>query len=134
MSTIHEIELFLVEMPLVRPFRVSFGISTGKQCVLARVRTDDAEGWGECVADDGYPGFSGEWNEGVWTLLRDVLGPALLAADDVSILVVEQFAHEVLDVADVAAIILHGRVQFEGAPAEVADALHDAYLGGAVST
>ena len=31
-----------------------------------------------------------------------------IAADDVSILVVEQFAHEVLDVADVAAIILHG--------------------------
>jgi len=57
-----------------------------------------------------------------------------IAADDVSILVVEQFAHEVLDVADVAAIILNGRVQFEGPPIEVADALQDAYLGGAVST
>jgi len=57
-----------------------------------------------------------------------------IAADDVSILVVEQFAHEVLDVADVAAIILHGRVQFEGAPTEVADALQDAYLGGSVGT
>jgi ABC-type branched-subunit amino acid transport system ATPase component len=56
-----------------------------------------------------------------------------IAADDVSILVVEQFAHEVLDVADVAAIILHGKVQFEGAPTEVADALQDAYLGGSVS-
>ena len=56
-----------------------------------------------------------------------------IAADDVSILVVEQFAHEVLDVADVAAIILHGRVQFEGSPPEVADALQDAYLGGSVS-
>ena len=32
------------------------------------------------------------------------------------------------------AIILHGRVQFEGAPSEVADALQDAYLGGAVSS
>jgi ABC-type branched-subunit amino acid transport system ATPase component len=57
-----------------------------------------------------------------------------IAADDVSILVVEQFAHEVLDVADVAAIILHGRVQFEGPPTEVAEALQDAYLGGAVSS
>jgi branched-chain amino acid transport system ATP-binding protein len=56
-----------------------------------------------------------------------------IAADDVSILVVEQFAHEVLDVADVAAIILHGRVQFEGPPPAVADALQDAYLGGSVS-
>jgi branched-chain amino acid transport system ATP-binding protein len=57
-----------------------------------------------------------------------------IAADDVSILVVEQFAHEVLDVADVAAIILNGRIQFEGPPAEVNDALQDAYLGGAVSS
>ena len=37
-----------------------------------------------------------------------------IAADDVSILVVEQFAHEVLDVADVAAIILHGRIAVRG--------------------
>ena len=84
MTTIRAIDLYLIELPLVRPFRVSFGTSTGKQCVLARVRTDDAEGWGECVADDGFPGFSGEWNEGVWVLLRDVLGPALLAADAVT--------------------------------------------------
>ena len=89
MSTVREIELFLVELPLVRPFRVSFGTSTGKQCVLARVVTDDAEGWGECVADDGHPGFSGEWNEGVWTLLHDVLAPSLLGAD-VSIETVEE--------------------------------------------
>jgi O-succinylbenzoate synthase len=84
MTRVESIELSLIELPLVRPFRVSFGTSTGKQCILARVRVDGVDGWGECVADDGYPGFSGEWNEGVWLLLRDVLGPALLAADDVS--------------------------------------------------
>jgi branched-chain amino acid transport system ATP-binding protein len=56
-----------------------------------------------------------------------------IAATGISILVVEQFAHEVLGVADVAAIILHGKVQFEGSPPEVADALQDAYLGGSVS-
>jgi O-succinylbenzoate synthase len=84
MTRVESIELSLIELPLVRPFRVSFGTSTGKQCILARVRVDGVDGWGECVADDGYPGFSGEWNDGVWLLLRDVLGPALLAADDVS--------------------------------------------------
>ena len=36
-------------------------------------------------------------------------------------------------VADVAAIILHGRIQFEGSPPAVADALQDAYLGGTVN-
>ena len=56
-----------------------------------------------------------------------------IAAEDVSILVVEQFAHEVLDVADAAAIILHGRVQFEGPPATVAEALEEAYLGGSLA-
>jgi len=55
-----------------------------------------------------------------------------IAAEDVSILVVEQFAHEVLGVADVAAVILHGSIQKEGEPAEVAEVLQEAYLGGAV--
>jgi o-succinylbenzoate synthase len=89
MTRVESIELSLIELPLVRPFRVSFGTSTGKECVLARVRMDGVDGWGECVADDGFPGFSGEWNEGVWALLRDVLGPALLAADDVDSRTVE---------------------------------------------
>ena len=52
-----------------------------------------------------------------------------IAADDVSILIVEQFAHEVLGVADVAAIMLNGRVQYRGDPAEVGAAR--SRLGGA---
>jgi len=56
-----------------------------------------------------------------------------IAAENVSILVVEQFAHEVLGVADVAAIMLHGRVQYRGDPVEVGAALEQAYLGGSVS-
>ena len=55
-----------------------------------------------------------------------------IAEENVSILVVEQFAHEVLGIADVAAIMLHGRVQFRGDPQEVGAALESAYLGGAV--
>ena len=56
-----------------------------------------------------------------------------IAADQVSILIVEQFAHEVLGVAETAAIMLHGRVEFVGAPAEVGEALDRAYLGGSVA-
>jgi branched-chain amino acid transport system ATP-binding protein len=59
---------------------------------------------------------------------------ARIAAEDVAILIVEQFAHEVLGVADAAAIMLHGRIQFAGAPAEVNDALQRAYLGGVVDS
>src|ERR1700712_3898138 len=46
-----------------------------------------------------------------------------IAETGVSILVVEQFAHEVLGVADVAAIMLHGRIELVGAPAEIGPAL-----------
>jgi branched-chain amino acid transport system ATP-binding protein len=59
---------------------------------------------------------------------------ARIAAEDVAILIVEQFAHEVLGVADAAAIMLHGRIQYSGAPAEVNDALQRAYLGGVVDS
>jgi branched-chain amino acid transport system ATP-binding protein len=55
-----------------------------------------------------------------------------IASEDVSILIVEQFAHEVLGVADIAAIMLHGRIEYIGEPAEVGAALQTAYLGGVI--
>ncbi|CAN5719136.1 ABC transporter ATP-binding protein [soil metagenome] len=54
---------------------------------------------------------------------------AQLAADGVSILVVEQFARAVLGIADVAAIVTHGRVTSVGHPADVEAELSAAYLG-----
>lgn len=80
---VREVELRLVGLPLLRPFRTSFGVSTEKVCILVRVLTDDAHGWGECVADID-PGFSEEFNEGAWVVLRDFIVPALLHADEVS--------------------------------------------------
>jgi len=81
MSRARSIELRLVGLPLVRPFRTSFGEETQKVCILARVETDDAHGWGECVAGVD-PGFSEEFNEGAWLVLREFLAPALLRAGD----------------------------------------------------
>jgi ABC-type branched-subunit amino acid transport system ATPase component len=54
---------------------------------------------------------------------------ARIAAEDVSILIVEQFAHEVLDVAETAAIMLHGVIQLTGRPHQIAEELDAAYLG-----
>jgi branched-chain amino acid transport system ATP-binding protein len=56
-----------------------------------------------------------------------------IAATGISILVVEQFAHEVLGVADTAAIMLHGRVATIGAPSAIAAELETAYLSGAMA-
>jgi branched-chain amino acid transport system ATP-binding protein len=56
-----------------------------------------------------------------------------IAATGISILVVEQFAHEVLGVADMAAIMLHGRIAKVGAPTVIAAELETAYLSGAMA-
>jgi branched-chain amino acid transport system ATP-binding protein len=61
--------------------------------------------------------------------LYDVLSQ--LAADGVAILLVEQFARTALAIADYAAIMTQGRVQHVGQPADLADVVSEAYLGGA---
>jgi len=55
---------------------------------------------------------------------------AELASQGISILVVEQFAQAVLGVSNVASIMLHGRITRTGPPAEIAEELTEAYLGG----
>lgn len=55
---------------------------------------------------------------------------AELAASGLSILIVEQFATAVLGVADHAAVMLHGRIDRIGSPAEIAEELASSYLGG----
>jgi ABC-type branched-subunit amino acid transport system ATPase component len=55
-----------------------------------------------------------------------------IANEGLSIVIVEQFAHQVLGVADVASIMLSGKVELTGRPEDVAGALEAAYLSGAV--
>jgi branched-chain amino acid transport system ATP-binding protein len=55
---------------------------------------------------------------------------AQIAREGVSILVVEQFASTVLGVADLAAVLVHGKVARLGTPHELQDELSKAYLGG----
>jgi branched-chain amino acid transport system ATP-binding protein len=58
---------------------------------------------------------------------------AELADGGVTVLVVEQFAHELLGVADRLAIMLSGRIVRVGEPAEIAAELEGAYLSGVAS-
>ena len=77
------VELRRVQLPLVSPFRTSFGTQTERDILLVRVRTPDGEGWGECVAME-EPLYSSEYVDGAATLLRDHLLPRLFAMDDVT--------------------------------------------------
>jgi O-succinylbenzoate synthase len=71
------IELREVALPLVRPFRTSFGEERHKRAILVRVDGGGLPGWGECVASD-QPRYSEEWLDGAWMVLRDHLCPAVL--------------------------------------------------------
>ena len=52
-----------------------------------------------------------------------------LAEQGIAILLVEQFAQTALAVADYAALMVSGRIVRVGQPADVADHLHETYLG-----
>ena len=59
--------------------------------------------------------------------LYDVLG--LLAADGMSIVLVEQFARTALQIADYAAVLSQGRIVHLGEPADLVDVINESYLG-----
>jgi O-succinylbenzoate synthase len=80
---ISEVALHRVSLPLVSPFRTSFGTQTRKDALLVEVQTPDAHGWGECVALSD-PSYSSEYVDGAEHLLRTFALPRLLAAGDVS--------------------------------------------------
>src|SRR5690606_27737912 len=65
-------------MPLVSPFRTSFGTETERDVLLVRVVTPEAEGWGECVAVS-EPPYSAEYADGAADALRRFLIPAVRA-------------------------------------------------------
>ena len=53
----------------------------------------------------------------------------LVAAEDITVVLVEQFAQTALTVADQVAVMVNGRIVRSGTPAEVGDNLMSAYMG-----
>ena len=100
--TINNVELRRIAMPLVSPFRTSFGSQSARDILLVRVELGDeasgatVEGWGECVALS-EPSYSPEYVEGAQHVLIHHLIPRLMAAGPI-------------EAADVAASLakLHG--------------------------
>lgn len=80
---ITNVELRRIHMPLVGPFRTSFGVETDRDILLVRVITPDAEGWGECVAM-GQPLYSSEYVDAAQEVTKRFLLPLLFAADSVT--------------------------------------------------
>jgi O-succinylbenzoate synthase len=75
---IEAVELREIRLPLVHFFETSFGRTTERRIVLARVLDrDGAEGWGECTAGEG-PFYSDEWTDSCWLTLQTFLVPMIL--------------------------------------------------------
>ena len=80
---IDTVELVLVELPLVRPFRTSHGTDLTREAILVHLEGPDSEGWGECVAGRA-PLYSPEFNAAAWTVLSELFVPRLLATGGVA--------------------------------------------------
>jgi O-succinylbenzoate synthase len=84
---IDRVELRRIAMPLVSPFRTSFGSQTERDILLVRVdladpsgrSSDTVEGWGECVALS-EPSYSPEYVDGAQHVIVHHLLPRLMAA------------------------------------------------------
>jgi O-succinylbenzoate synthase len=70
------VELRRVAMPLVAPFRTSFGIEYERDVLLVRFVGPHGEGWGECVAMS-EPLYSSEYVDGAAEVIRRFLIPAV---------------------------------------------------------
>jgi o-succinylbenzoate synthase len=83
------VELRRIQMPLVAPFRTSFGTETARDILLLRVAASgpggtssgEAEGWGECVAMSD-PRYSSEYVDAAADVLRRFLIPGLAGVPD----------------------------------------------------
>lgn len=68
-----------LNLPLVRPFQTSFGVTRDRRVVLAEVHSEGLIGWGECTAGE-HPHFSEESVDSCWQVMVDEIGPMLAAA------------------------------------------------------
>lgn len=77
------LELRRVQMPLVRPFRTSFGVETTRDILLVQAETDGGRGWGECVAMS-EPRYSPEYVDGASFVIEHFFAPVLFARPELA--------------------------------------------------
>lgn len=70
-------EIYQVRLPLVHPFRTSFGEIQNRDLILLRLEADGLQGWGEAPVTL-RPGYSYETVETVWHVLSEFFLPAVL--------------------------------------------------------
>jgi O-succinylbenzoate synthase len=79
---IDSIVLRELHMPLVRPFKTSFGVTRDRRILLVEIQSEGLVGWGECTAGE-RPFFSAESTDTAWQVIVNELGPMLASADGI---------------------------------------------------
>ena len=74
------VELRVLKMRLLKPFRTSFGVQQDRYPLLVRLEIDGRSYWGECVAGEG-PWYSYETIETAWQILKGYLLPAVVGRE-----------------------------------------------------
>ena len=74
---ITQIELFRVNMPLVYPFRTSFGDAEEIESIIVRMQSGASVGWGESTPWHS-PGYSSEFAQSAYICIREFLAPLIL--------------------------------------------------------
>src|SRR5438094_10192940 len=84
---IEAVELRVLKMRLLKPFRTSFGVQQDRYPLLVRLEIDGRSSWAECVAGEGR-WYSYETVETAWQILKGYLLPAVIGRelDDVDAL------------------------------------------------
>ncbi len=77
---IDQITLFIVRLPLVRPFATSSSAKDHLNHILVRACAGDLVGWGECACPSD-PYYCEETTETCWHIVRDFIAPAVLHRD-----------------------------------------------------
>src|SRR5258708_1847588 len=77
---IDAVELRVLKMRLLKPFRTSFGVQQERYPLLVRLDIDGRSQWGECVAGEG-PWYSYETVETAWQVLKGYLLPAVIGRE-----------------------------------------------------
>jgi O-succinylbenzoate synthase len=79
---IERFRLHRINIPLVRPFRTSFGTERVRDVILVEAVSEDGiSGWGECVTMS-WPGYSYEYGDAAVDVIKHHLLPALAEVSD----------------------------------------------------
>ena len=80
---IKAVELRVVRLPLVTPFRTSQDSQDERVALLVRVETTDSEGWADCAVSQA-PSYEPEFLSGARAVMAEYLVPMLVAAPEVT--------------------------------------------------